>query len=164
MGFIAHHRTCTVLVGSLLILASFCAIGQAVDPASKVNPLIGSSHGGDIYPGAVMPFGMLQWSPENTRGKHTRTASPSCYLYDSARIRCFALTHISGAGCAYLKRMHLADYAWLSASRAWSGSREFGDWNIRQGMRSGVLSFEHDINEARDDYGGFTVSARYSSL
>lgn len=100
MGFIAHHRTCTVLVGSLLILASFCAIGQAVDPASKVNPLIGSSHGGDIYPGAVMPFGMLQWSPENTRGKHTRTASPSGYQYDARRIRGFSLTHLSGAGCA----------------------------------------------------------------
>jgi predicted alpha-1,2-mannosidase len=69
-------------------------------PASEVNPLIGSRHGGNTYPGAVMPFGMLQWSPENTRGKHTRTASPSGYLYDAARIRGFALTHISGAGCA----------------------------------------------------------------
>src|SRR5512142_2453181 len=72
----------------------------ANSPASEVNPLIGSRHGGNTYPGAVLPFGMLQWSPENTRGKHTRTASPSGYLYDSARIRGFALTHISGAGCA----------------------------------------------------------------
>src|SRR6185437_13935655 len=29
----------------------------------------------------------------------------------------------SGAVCAYLKRMRMADYAWLSASAAWSGSR-----------------------------------------
>ena len=100
MGFIAHHRTCTAVIGSLLILASSCAIGQTADLAGKVNPLIGSSHGGDTYPGAVMPFGMLQWSPENTRGKHTRTASPSGYQYDARRIRGFSLTHLSGAGCA----------------------------------------------------------------
>jgi hypothetical protein len=70
----------------------------------------------------------------------------------------------SGAVCAYLKRTRLADYAWLSASTAWSGSREFGDWNIRQGTRSTLLSFDHDINDAKDDYGGFTVSPRYSAL
>lgn len=70
----------------------------------------------------------------------------------------------SGAVCAYLKRFRLADYAWLSASLSWFGSREFGDWNIRQGSRSTLLSFDHDVNEAKDDYGGFTVSPRYSSL
>jgi hypothetical protein len=70
----------------------------------------------------------------------------------------------SGAVCGYLKRMGLAEYAWLSASTAWSGSRDFGDWNIKQGLRSPTLSFNHDINEAKDDYGGFTVSSRYSSL
>lgn len=100
MGFIVRQRITAVFVGSLLILASSCAIAQAADPADKVNPLIGSSHGGDTYPGAVMPFGMLQWSPENTRGKHTRTASPSGYHYDARRIRGFSLTHLSGAGCA----------------------------------------------------------------
>jgi hypothetical protein len=70
----------------------------------------------------------------------------------------------SGAVCAYLKRIQLAEYTWLSASAAWSGSRDFGDWNIRQGRRSAMLSFDHDINDAKGDYGGFTVSNRYSSL
>jgi hypothetical protein len=70
----------------------------------------------------------------------------------------------SGAVCDYLKRVRLADYAWLSASTAWSGSRDFGNWNIKQGRRSPMLSFDHDINDARDDYGGFTVPARFSSL
>jgi len=101
MGFIAQHRITPVLIGSLLILASSCALSQAATgSADKVNPLIGSSNGGDTYPGAVMPFGMLQWSPENTRGKHVRTASPSGYQYDAKRTRGFSLTHLSGAGCA----------------------------------------------------------------
>jgi predicted alpha-1,2-mannosidase len=80
-------------------MASFCAAG-GTSPADSVNPLIGSSNGGNTYPGAVVPFGMLQWSPENTRGKHVRTASPSGYQYDARRIRGFSLTHLSGAGCA----------------------------------------------------------------
>jgi predicted alpha-1,2-mannosidase len=93
-----------------LYLALFCACmsllanavtpSQEIAPADAVNPLIGSSNGGNTYPGAVVPFGMLQWSPENTRGKHTRTASPSGYQFDAKRIRGFSLTHLSGAGCA----------------------------------------------------------------
>ena len=70
----------------------------------------------------------------------------------------------SGAVCTYMKGLQLADYTWLSASTAWSGSRDYNDWNIRQGMRTTILSFDHDINDARGDYGGFTVPNRYSSL
>ena len=70
----------------------------------------------------------------------------------------------SGAVCLYLKRMQLAEYTWLSASTAWYGSSEYGDWNIKQGRRTTLLSFDHDINETQGDYGGFTVSRLYSSL
>src|SRR5690242_6128793 len=45
------------------------------DVAKYVNPIIGTS-GGETWPGADTPFGMLQWSPENTRGNQTRTTSP----------------------------------------------------------------------------------------
>src|SRR5699024_3927288 len=69
-------------------------------PATLVNPLIGSRNGGNTFPGAVRPFGMLAWSPENTEGKHTRTAAPGSYQYDATRIRGFSLTHLSGTGCA----------------------------------------------------------------
>ncbi|WP_109126561.1 GH92 family glycosyl hydrolase [Dyella sp. C11] len=89
------------LACGVALVAGLPAHAQAsASPADEVNPLIGSRHGGNTFPGAVMPFGMLQWSPENTRGKHNRTASPSGYLYDAPRIRGFSLTHLSGAGCA----------------------------------------------------------------
>ncbi len=64
----------------------------------------------------------------------------------------------SGRVCAYLKRSRLAALAWLSNSRAWSGYRSFDDWDIRQGERSLVLSFDQDSNEARGDYGAFQVA------
>ncbi len=70
----------------------------------------------------------------------------------------------SGAVCLYLKRMQLAEYTWLSASTAWYGSQDYGAWNIKQGRRTTLLSFDHDINETQGDYGGFTVSRLYSSL
>lgn len=73
--------------------------GSDTDPASYVNPLIGTANGGNTFPGAVLPFGMLSWSPENTRGDMTRAAAPGGYHYDATRIRGFSLTHLSGTGC-----------------------------------------------------------------
>ena len=70
----------------------------------------------------------------------------------------------SGAVCDYLKRARLAQYTWLSNSTAWSGYDSFTDWNIRQSKSSSLLSFNHDWNEATDDYGGFQVNNQYSSL
>ncbi|MFD5817377.1 GH92 family glycosyl hydrolase [Streptomyces sp. NPDC127038] len=70
------------------------------DPTAYVDPLIGTRNGGNVFPGAVTPFGMLSWSPENTRGDATRTAAPGGYQYDATRVRGFSLTHMSGTGCA----------------------------------------------------------------
>jgi hypothetical protein len=70
----------------------------------------------------------------------------------------------SGAVCDYLKRTRLAEYAWLSNSTAWAGYGSFADWNIRQSRGSAGLSFSHDTNEARGEYGGFQVSSELSSL
>ena len=36
------------------------------DPTPYVDPLIGTKNGGDVFPGAVTPFGMFSFSPENT--------------------------------------------------------------------------------------------------
>ncbi|WP_020122175.1 GH92 family glycosyl hydrolase [Streptomyces canus] len=74
--------------------------GLVDDPTAYVNPLIGTKNGGNVFPGAVTPFGMFSFSPENTRGDATRTAAPGGYLYDATRVRGFSLTHMSGTGCA----------------------------------------------------------------
>jgi len=92
----------------VLIAASSCASGPppvptagapAADVAHWVNPLIGTK-GGETWPGADRPFGMVQWSPENTKGNAVKTARSGGYSYDVPRVRGFALTHLSGAGCA----------------------------------------------------------------
>src|SRR5690349_17077876 len=76
------------------------ATAAVADPAAAVNTLIGSSNSGETFPGADTPFGMVQWSPENTRGNQTRTPQPGGYDYNVTRVRGFSLTHMSGTGCA----------------------------------------------------------------
>jgi predicted alpha-1,2-mannosidase len=77
-------------------------------PAQYVNPFIGTANSplpdylggngsGNTFPGATMPFGMVQWSPDTEKGfgKDERGS----YLYADTAIRGFSLTHLSGPGC-----------------------------------------------------------------
>src|SRR2546428_7657419 len=75
------------------------ALALAADPAALVDPRIGSSNGGNTFPGAVLPFGMVAFSPETTRGDATRVPAPGGYAWDALRVRGFSLTHLSGTGC-----------------------------------------------------------------
>lgn len=62
-----------------------------------VNPFIGTIRNGNTFPGAAMPFGMVQWSPDTSAGGLSK---PGGYNYGDLIIRGFSLTHLSGAGCA----------------------------------------------------------------
>ena len=64
-------------------------------PADYVNPLIGTGGHGHTYPGATMPFGMVQLSPD------TRLEGwDGCggYHYDDSYIFGFSHTHLNGTG------------------------------------------------------------------
>jgi hypothetical protein len=72
----------------------------------------------------------------------------------------------SGAVCAMIKGEGLAQYAWLTGSTAWDGTLGFGAWNIRQAPHGGRfpnLAFDHDANEAINDYGGFQLANAYAA-
>jgi predicted alpha-1,2-mannosidase len=69
--------------------------GQASDPASLVNPFIGTEGNANTFPGADAPFGMVQWSPDTTP---TRPDGGGYYYGDSS-LQGFSLTHLSGPGC-----------------------------------------------------------------
>lgn len=88
----------------LAALAFLLARGAAAaGPAELVNPLIGTANGGDVFPGASAPFGMVQFSPEespDTTRKRPLIAGPGGYEYKLDRIRGFGLTNVSGWGCA----------------------------------------------------------------
>jgi predicted alpha-1,2-mannosidase len=74
---------------------------RVTDPASVVNPLLGTGSGGktvgdvDTFPGADYPFGMIQWSPDTFPDR----TDGGGYYYGDNQIMGFSLTHISGPGC-----------------------------------------------------------------
>src|SRR5689334_17822501 len=84
------------------VAATVAAVSPAAaqqDLAGLVDPFIGTTNAGNVYPGAVRPFGMLSWSPTTTRGDQTSAGAAGGYQYDVPRIRGFGLTHLNGTGC-----------------------------------------------------------------
>src|ERR1700761_7135081 len=83
------------LATSAAAFAALFFIAAVSSPAQtaydSVDPIIGTTGGGNTYPGASLPFGMIQWSPD--------TQGDGWYFYEKDKIRGFSLTHISGAGC-----------------------------------------------------------------
>jgi predicted alpha-1,2-mannosidase len=95
------------LVMVVIVVSGRPAVGRQASPdlAALVDTRIGTANGGNTFPGAVLPFGMLSWSPEELRPDPTRgpdamrAAAPGGYQYDMTRVRGFSLTHLSGTGC-----------------------------------------------------------------
>ena len=65
-------------------------------PADFVNPLIGTGFHGHTYPGATVPFGAVQLSPDTRRGNWDACSG---YHYDDSTMMGFSHTHLSGTGC-----------------------------------------------------------------
>ncbi|MFC8019567.1 GH92 family glycosyl hydrolase [[Kitasatospora] papulosa] len=68
-------------------------------PTAYVDPMIGTANGGNTYPGAVRPYGMMAWSPTSTTGDQTSTGAANGYEYGVTRMRGLSFTHVNGAGC-----------------------------------------------------------------
>ena len=78
------------------------------DAARYVNPFVGTANSplpdylggnasGNTFPGATLPFGMVQFSPDTERGFGPEDRGS--YVYRDNAIRAFSLTHLSGPGC-----------------------------------------------------------------
>lgn len=72
---------------------------QNQDLTQYVNTLIGTDFTGNTYPGAQMPFGMVQLSPDNGIPGWDRIAG---YFYPDSTIAGFSHTHLSGTGAGDL--------------------------------------------------------------
>lgn len=84
----------------ILILTFICGTaGERTDVARYVNPLIGTDFTGNTYPGAQVPFGMVQLSPDNGLSGWDRIAG---YFYPDSTIAGFSHTHLSGTGAGDL--------------------------------------------------------------
>lgn len=72
---------------------------QETDYTQYVNPFIGTDFTGNTYPGAQVPFGMVQLSPDNGLPGWDRIAG---YFYPDSTIAGFSHTHLSGTGAGDL--------------------------------------------------------------
>src|SRR5439155_22598166 len=93
-----------LLVAPVVIALAHPASAATLNLTQFVNPFIGTDDsnspnpvpggaGGSTVPGPVLPFGMVQFSPD------TPSASPSGYRFSDSSIEDFSLTHFDGAGC-----------------------------------------------------------------
>ena len=79
-------------ISILMALALVSCAGEQ-EPAREVNVFNGTGFVGNTYPGATLPYGMMQLSPD------TDVNSPSGYRYASDKILGFSHNHLSGTGC-----------------------------------------------------------------
>jgi predicted alpha-1,2-mannosidase len=98
----------------LLSLTTLLSISQVVTAQTRsaeklvlyVKPIIGTQRMGHTYPGATVPFGMVQLSPETDsvsyelNGKYNPKVYEYCagYQYEDKTITGFSHTHFSGTG------------------------------------------------------------------
>lgn len=87
----------------LAILGCAFAFGACVTAENKtdytayVNPFIGTGGHGHTFPGAVVPHGMIQPSPDT---RIDGWDACSGYHYSDSMLNGFTQTHLSGTGCA----------------------------------------------------------------
>ncbi|MFI9382573.1 GH92 family glycosyl hydrolase [Kutzneria sp. NPDC052558] len=102
--------------GALAAVPASADVDHGSDLAAYVNPFVGAAAGqqpesngyaGDTFPGADVPFGMVQWSPDNPLepkapngvGRYYVRDRDSGYAWEENTLRGFSLTHFNGAGC-----------------------------------------------------------------
>jgi putative alpha-1,2-mannosidase len=138
----------------LLLLCTIAATGAAAQQADHnkyVNPLIGTDRMGHTYPGATVPFGSVQLSPETdtlpyeVNGHYNKDVYKYCagYQYQDKTIVGFSHTHFSGTG-----HSDLGDFLIMPTTGKLQlnpGTAE----TITDGYRSG---FSHTTEVAEPDY------------
>jgi predicted alpha-1,2-mannosidase len=121
-----------------------------------VDPFIGTSGYGNVYPGSQVPFGGIQISPDTDRDFYDAAAG---YKYDHSTLLGFSLTHLSGTGIP-----DLGDFLFVPGT----GTRKFipgTHKNPEEGYRS---RYSHDQEWASPNYYGvllqdYSVKAEMTS-
>ena len=100
----AVARILFIFIGAMLAVIALTSCSndrkvESYDLTSYVNPMIGTDFTGNTYPGAQVPFGMVQLSPDNGLPGWDRISG---YFYPDSTIAGFSHTHLSGTGAGDL--------------------------------------------------------------
>lgn len=81
------------------LLAPFFAFAQGVDPARDlVDPFVGTGGHGHTFPGACVPNGLVQLSPDTRPDGYNDWDGCGGYHYSDSLLYGFSHTHLSGTG------------------------------------------------------------------
>ena len=150
-----HYFTIWVALLSISVIYS-------ANLTQYVNPFVGTDGFGNVYPGAQIPFGGIQISPDSDDKDYDCSAG---YKYNKPTIQGFSLTHLSGTGIPDLgdflfipavgniqfKPKLTLNHEKESASPGYYGV-ELIDFNIKAEMtassRSGIFRFTFPQNDS----------------
>ncbi|MCX6244036.1 MAG: GH92 family glycosyl hydrolase [Bacteroidetes bacterium] len=117
-----------ILLLSVLLLSAAASFSQKSESVSGyVNPFIGTGGHGHTFPGASMPFGMVQLSPDT---RLDGWDGCSAYYGSDTVIYGFSHTHLSGTGCSdygdilvmpFTGEVSLANYGYRSGIHQTTG-------------------------------------------
>jgi len=124
-------------VGALLIALQACSPASVTD---YVDPFVGTGAHGHTYPGATVPFGMVQLSPDNGRSGWDWVSG---YHYSDSVIVGFSHTHLSGTGIG-----DLGDVLFMPVTAPVELARHYDDRDDRD-FRS---VFSHERETASPGY------------
>jgi predicted alpha-1,2-mannosidase len=120
------------------LVVSFSCSKQKKQLTDYVNPFIGTGGHGHTYPGATLPFGMMQLSPDT---RLSGWDGCSGYHYSDSVIYGFTHTHLSGTGCSDYGDVLLMPY---------TGPIQFN--NGADGKEGYSSSFSKDKENAKPGY------------
>lgn len=104
-----------------------------------VNTFVGTNGPGNTYPGAVVPFGMVQLSPDNGIGGWDRIAG---YFWPDSTIAGFSHTHLSGTGAGDMYDLLLFPTNSRFTDDLWPDQKAYRPYS----------KFSHDKEEASPGY------------
>ena len=112
---------------------------QELKITEYINPFIGTANHGHCFPGAIVPFGGIQLSPDNPRSGWDWCSG---YHYTDSIISSFSLTHLSGTGIGDLQ-----DIRFLPVI-----SRPDTSISPAEYIQSGYARFSHNNEHAEPGY------------
>ena len=141
------------ILGLVAASAPAGAASPATNPSSTfadVDPMIGTGPDGHTYPGATVPFGMVQLSPDTWIGDFRHSyAHAAGYRYDDPTIQGFSHTHFSGAGHSDLGDVLVMPVAGTVPLDPGDPARPGSGYRSR---------FSHDTEHAEPGYYAVTLS------
>lgn len=141
--------TCTVVLCSCMNKVNNVV---ADDYTKYVNPLIGTSKMGHVFPGATAPFGMVQLSPQtnfqvmfNADGSYNKETYEYCagYQYRDTTIIGFSHTNLSGTG-----HSDLGDFLVMPTT----GKLVLQPLKTKDGQKGFYSTFSHNNEQASPGY------------